>query len=77
MIVNNIDSLMKNMALVSQLNVEGIKLTNHSVRQTLVKELKASSQPRSAIIGVTGHRNERSLADYEEPFERKKKSSAS
>ena len=28
--------------------------------------MKASNQPRSAIIGVTGHANERSLADYEE-----------
>jgi len=31
-----------------------------------VKKLKAANQPRSAIIGVTGHTNERSLADYEE-----------
>ena len=57
---------MKNMALEAELDVEGRKLTNHSVRKTLVKKLKASNQPRSAIIGVTGHTSERSLADYEE-----------
>ena len=64
--VHKIDSFMKNMALEAELDVEGRKLTNHSVRKTLVKKLKASNQPRSAIIGVTGHTSERSLADYEE-----------
>ena len=64
--VNKIDSFMKNMALEAELDVEGRKLTNHSVRKTLVKKLKASNQPISAIIDVTGHTSERSLADYEE-----------
>jgi len=64
--VNKIDSFMKNMALEAELDVEGRKLTNHSVRKTLVKKLKASNQPRSAIISVTGHTSERALADYEE-----------
>ena len=36
--------------LEAELDDEGRKLTNHSVRKTLVKELKASNQPRSAII---------------------------
>ena len=54
------------MALEAELDVEGRKLTNHLVRKTLVKKLKASNQPRSAIIGVTGHTSEHSLADYEE-----------
>ena len=57
---------MKNMALEAQLDVERRKLTNHSVRKTLVKKLTASNQPRSAIIGVTRHTSERSLSDYEE-----------
>ena len=58
---------MKNMALEAEPDVEGWKLTNHSVRKTLVKKLKASNQPRSAVIGVTGHTSERSLtADFEE-----------
>ena len=57
---------MKNMALEVELDVEGRKLTNHSVIKTLVKTLKASNQPRSAIIGVTGHTSDRSLAGYKE-----------
>ena len=48
------------------MDVQGQKLTNHSVSKTLVKKLKASNQPRSAIIGVTGHTSEQSLEDYEE-----------
>ena len=66
--VNSINSFMKNMA--SQADIQGKKLTNHSARKTLVKKLKAANQPRSAIIGVTGHTNERSLADYEEGDEK-------
>ena len=43
---------------------EGKKLTNHSAHKTLLKKLKVANQPqaRSAISGVTGHANERSLA---------------
>ena len=64
--VNKIDSFMKNMVLEAELDVQGTNLTNHSVRKTLVKKLKASNQPRSAIIGVKGHTSEQSPADYEE-----------
>ena len=39
---------------------------HHSERKTLVKKLKASIQPLSAINSVTGHTNERSFADNEE-----------
>ena len=45
-----IDSFMKNMALESELDVEGRKLTNHSLRKTLVKKLKASNQPRTEEV---------------------------
>lgn len=62
--IHSINSFMKSMALQGE--IEGKRLTNHSARKTLVKKLKAANQPRSAIIGVTGHTNERSLADYEE-----------
>ena len=48
------------------MGVEERKLTNYSVRKTLVKKMKASNQPRSAIVHVTGHTRELSLADYEE-----------
>jgi len=65
--VNKIDSFMKYMALEAELDVDGRKLINHSERKALVKKLKASNQPRSAIIGVTGYTSERSLAiDYQE-----------
>ena len=60
--VKSINSFMKNMA--SQADIQGKKSTNHSARKTLVKKLKAANQSRSAIIGVTGHTNERSPADY-------------
>ena len=53
--VNSIDFFMKNMALEAELDEERRRLTSHSVRKTLVKKLKASNQPRSAIIVVTGH----------------------
>jgi len=56
--VNKIDSFMKNMALEAELDVEGRKLTSHSVRKTVVKKLKVSNQPRSAIISVTGYTSE-------------------
>jgi len=62
--IHSINSFMKSLAVQGQ--IEGKRLTNHSARKTLVKKLKAANQPRSAIIGVTGHTNERSLADYEE-----------
>jgi len=64
--VDKIDSSMQNMALEAELVVGGRKLTNHPLRKTLVKKLKASIQPRRAINGVIGHTSERSLADYEE-----------
>ncbi|XP_020616054.1 uncharacterized protein LOC110054063 [Orbicella faveolata] len=70
--VNKIDSFMKNMALEAELNVEGRQLTNHSVTKTLVKKLKTLNQRRSTIIGVTGHTNERSLADYKQGDEAEK-----
>ena len=62
--IHSINSFMKSLAVQGE--IEGKRLTNHSARKTLVKKLKAANQPRSAIIGVTGHTNERSLADYEE-----------
>ena len=71
--VNSINSFMKNMASQAIQDIQGKKLTNHSARKTLVKKLKAANQPRSAIIGVTGHTNERSLADYEEGDEKEQR----
>ena len=52
--------------MAAEAEIEGKKLTNHSARKKQVKKLKAANQPRSALIGVTGHTNERFLPDYEE-----------
>ena len=59
--------------MASQADIQGKKLTNHSARKTLVKKLKTANQPRSAIIGVTVHTNERSLANYEEGDEKEQR----
>ena len=64
--VNKTDSFLKNMASKGELELKGRKLSNHLVRKTLVIKLKVSNHPRSAIIDVTGHTNERLLAEYEE-----------
>ena len=71
MAIHSIDSFMKSMA--AQAEIEDKRLTKHSARKTLVKKLKAANQPRSAIIGVTGNTNERSLADYEEGDQNKQR----
>ena len=42
------------------------KLTNHSMRKTLVSILKNSGQPRNVICEITGHARESSLDDYDE-----------
>ena len=52
--------------MAAQAEIEDKRLTNHSARKTLVKKLQVANQPRSAIIGVTGHTNEGFLADNEE-----------
>ena len=61
--IHSINSFMKSMA--AQAEIEDKRLTNHSARKTLVKKLKTANQPRSAIIGVSGHTNDHSLADYD------------
>ena len=43
----------------------GKKLTNHSMRKTAVKKLKAASVPESSIIKVTGHTSTRRLKSYD------------
>lgn len=66
---------MKSVAV--QAEIKGKKLVNHSTRQMLVKKLKAANQPFSAIIGVAGHTNERSLANYEEGYENEQRLTSS
>ncbi|XP_022807030.1 uncharacterized protein LOC111344097 [Stylophora pistillata] len=67
---NTIGNLMKSMASCLRTNK---KLTNHSMRKTLVSKLKKSGQPRNIICEITGHARESSLDDYDEIDENHRK----
>ena len=67
---NTIGNIMKSMASCLKTNK---KLTNHSMRKTLVSELKNSGQPRNVICEITGHARESSLDDYDEINENQRK----
>ena len=54
---------MKSMASCLKTNK---KLTNHSMRKTLVSKLKNSVQSRNVICEITGHAREASFDDYDE-----------
>ena len=41
------------------------RLSNHSVRKTVVRMLKAKGVPKSEIITITGHRQEQSVEAYD------------
>jgi len=41
------------------------RLSNHSVRKTVVRKLKAKGVPKSEIITITGHRQEQSVDAYD------------
>ena len=41
------------------------RLSNHSVRKTVVRKLKASGVPKSEIITIPGHRQEESVEAYD------------
>lgn len=60
---NTIGNIVKSMA--SCLNTNK-KLTNHSMRKTLVSKLKTSVQARDVICEITGHSRESSLDDYDQ-----------
>ena len=65
--VNKIDPFMKKYGFGIRIGCRRKKVNQPFGEKTLVKKLKASNQPRSAISGVAGHTSERSLAaDYEE-----------
>jgi len=65
--MNKLNDMMK--ALIKKKNDPGgftENLSNHSTRKTVVKKLKTADLVRSSIAKVTGHRNEKSLDDYDE-----------
>ena len=67
---NTNGNIMKSMASRLKTNK---KLTNHSMRKTLVSKLKNSGQPRNVICEITGHASESSLDDYDEINENQRK----
>ena len=65
--VNKIDPFMKKYGFGIRIGCRRKKVNQPFGEKTLVKKLKASNQPRSAISGVADHTSERLLAaDYEE-----------
>ncbi|XP_066920125.1 uncharacterized protein KIAA1958-like [Clytia hemisphaerica] len=63
---NTIDTIMKRMVESSTLSTTTTKkLSNHTVRKTGIKRMKANSIPRSEIITVTGHKSEAGLDPYD------------
>jgi hypothetical protein len=67
---NTIGNIGKSMA--SCLNTSK-KLTNHSMRKTLVSKLKSAGQARNVICEITGHSRESSLDDYDEISENQRR----
>ena len=62
---NSIDHFMKTMAKTTGLDTTNKVYTNHSLRKTLVRKLKKGGAQSHEIMAITGHRNEKSLADYD------------
>ena len=52
---NSISGIMKALTVGTELEGSGKKFTNHSMRKTTVKKLKAANISESSIIKVTGH----------------------
>lgn len=61
--------MMKSIIQGTSLESSGKRYTNHCARKTVVKKLKSAGLERSSIVKVTGHRNEKSLDDYDEADE--------
>jgi len=62
---NTISSIMKCLISGTPLESCGKKLTNHSMRKTTVKKLKAANVAESSIIKVTGHTSTKGLNSYD------------
>ena len=63
---NKINGMMKSVIEGTSLEDSSKTFSNHSARKTVVKKLKTAGLERSSIVKVMGHRNEKSLDDYEE-----------
>ena len=62
---NKINGMMKSVIEGTSLEVSSKSFSNHSTRRTVVKKLKTAGLEPSSIVKVTGHRNEKSLDDYD------------
>ena len=73
--VNKINGMMK--SDINGTTLEDLLKTfsnlNHSATKTVVKKLKTAGLERSSIVKVTGHRDEKSLDDYDEGDEREQR----
>ena len=63
--INQIASFMDEIKQSANLDVSK-RITNHSVRKTLVKKLKKAGVSNTEIIAITGHKSEDSLKHYDE-----------
>ena len=63
---NKFNDMMKSVIEGTSLEDSSKTFSNHSARKTVVKKLKTTGLERSSIVKVTGHRNEKSLDDYDE-----------
>ena len=64
--VNKLNDMMKVIIKGTPLEDSWKTFSNHSARKTVVRKLKTAGLERSPIVKVTGHRNEKSLDDYDE-----------
>ena len=71
--VNKINDMMKSVIKGTTLEDSVKTFSNDSARKTVVKKLKTAGLERSSIVKVTGHRNEKSLDDYDEGDEREQR----
>ena len=62
---NTISGIMKALTAGTELSLSKKKFTNHSMRKTTVKKLKAANIPESSIIKVTGHSSTKGLSSYD------------
>ena len=62
---NKINGMMKSVIEGTSPEDSSKLFSNHSARRTVVKKLKTADLERSSVVKVTGHRNEKSLDDYD------------
>ena len=55
------NTYMKSMAKLANLDITNKKFTNHSIRKTIVYNLQKARVSNNKITAVTGHHNEMSL----------------